>query len=237
MNFTCLQAEADPQSLLRIDWNCLACSVLCVWCFSSHVFGEASSCHWNCASWSVFINLQKSYTLKNLSLAWMQVQEMVWQSRCWIMQGSHLMLRLLHFLLFEVSFLIHLRSMSFCGERISAVNIVNCCIASLMYETMIVLYDLGFYLLSIWVNFRSQWSFCLECVHILVDLYPWSCMSTCWSPGLDWLGMNKLVRFKMPNAWNWKINLTVWVGLQVKSNDLMLLQWSNQMSYFTAFWC
>lgn len=51
------------------------------------------------------------------------------------------MLQLLHFLLFEVSFLVYLRNKSFCGERTGAVNIVNCCITSLMYETMIVLED------------------------------------------------------------------------------------------------
>lgn len=86
----------------------------------------------------------------------MQVQEMVWQSQCWIMQGNHLMLRLLHFSSFEVSFLIYLRSKSYHGEQTSAVNIVNCCITSPMYETMIVLHNsLGFYLLSILVHFCS----------------------------------------------------------------------------------
>lgn len=49
------------------------------------------------------------------------------------------MLRLLHFLLFEVSFLVYLKRKSFCGERMGAVNIVNCFITSPMYETMIVL--------------------------------------------------------------------------------------------------
>lgn len=46
MNFTCLEAEGDPQvysGLIEIAWHVAFCAV--IRCLSLHVFGEASTCH------------------------------------------------------------------------------------------------------------------------------------------------------------------------------------------------